>query len=383
MSAAVPPVQVVGGGIGGVTAALALARRGREVTVFEQADAFSEVGAGLQLGPNAMRVLGALGLDDLLAPHLAMPQEIVLRDGRSGRPIARVPMGEAARQRYGAPYAQVHRADLLEVVLRAAERQGVRFETGRRLLPGDTDAPLTVAADGVRSQFRARLNPGAQARFAGHVAWRALVPPDAAQGLSSDTHVFLGPERHLVAYALRGGTVWNVVAVEARDTAADESWTRDHDPAPLRAAFGGWCADVTRLLEAVETAYLWGLFGHPELARWQDGQTVLLGDACHPMLPFLAQGAAMAIEDAWVLASCLERAETQAAALARYEALRKPRATRVQAASSANAWRYHMAHPLLRLGRNTTLRIMQTVDPRALLRGLDWLYGEDVIAGGG
>ncbi len=371
-------IAVIGAGIGGLAAALCLARRGHAVTVYEQAEALREVGAGLQIGPNGMQVLARLGLDAAVLAQATLPESVEMHAVPTGQRVARVTFGDRARARYGQPYVQLHRADLLGVLAEAVEAAGVRINLGTLVdaaaLP---EADVVVGADGLRSGLRARLCPGVTPAFTGQTAWRALVPADAGRGLDTGrTHLFMGPYAHLVAYPLRAGRFWNIVAVAEREAWADESWARPADPAEIRAAFTGWPAPVVALLDAVEDAYLWGLFAHGQLPRWQDGQIALLGDACHPMLPFLAQGATMAIEDAWVLADCLDRAPP-AQALRAYEAARKPRTARVQAAARRNARLYHLVPGPLRTSFHAGLGILQH-GPGGLLRPFDWLYGKDV-----
>ena len=218
-------------------------------------------------------------------------------------------------------------------------------------------------------------------RFTGQAAWRGLVPAAAVEGagLAEGGSVFLGPGRHLVAYPLADGTVWNIVAVEARRAWTEEGWSTPADPDDVRRAFAGWCGPVTRLLGALEQTFLWGLFSHPPLPRWHAGRVALLGDACHPMLPFLAQGATMALEDAWVLASALDRTADVGHAFAHYEAQRKPRTTRVQQQSARNAWIYH-AWPPASWAAAAGMATVSRLPGGGLARPFDWLYGADVTA---
>ena len=376
-------IAVVGGGIGGLAAAAALAARGHGVTVHERAAALEEVGAGLQVGPNGVKVLRALGAAEAVLARAARPAAVEMRDGLTGRGIARVALGAEAEARHGAPYVQVHRADLLGALAAAAERAGARLALGSEAGPAaPPGADVIVAADGVRSGFRGALVPGAAPAFTGQVAWRALVPAARVPAAPdpSRTHLFLGPGRHLVLYPLRGGTLWNVVAAADSAEWAAEGWRHAADPAHLRRAFAGWCAPVQAMLASAEDAILWGLFGHGPLPRWQDGRTVLLGDAAHPMLPYLAQGATMALEDAWALAAALDAAPPPAA-LAAYEAARKPRTARVQRQSRANARIYHLRGRLPRAARNAGLGLASRLAPGGLLARFDWLYGHDVTAG--
>lgn len=389
-------IAVVGAGIGGLAAGLALARRGARVTVYEAAPALGEVGAGLQIGPNSVAVLEALGLRDAAEAVASVPEAIELRDGPTGRQVALLPLGAACLARYGRPYWQFHRADLLGVLARGATEAGVAICTGATVA-GVVDAPeavqldlgddgsaraeAVIAADGVRSAVRRAAFGSETPRFAGHVAWRGLLPADQLPlGLfPKSACVSMGPGRHLVTYPLRGGTLWNFVAVEARTAWTAESWTTADHPAALRRAFAGWSREVGTLLSAVEETFLWGLFDHPPLPAWAHGRVALLGDACHPMLPFLAQGAAMALEDAWVLAAALDAAADLPAGLATYEARRKARATRTQRAAARNGRIYHLASPVLRGAAHLGLRAASSVAPGALLGRFDWLYGANVV----
>jgi salicylate hydroxylase len=389
-------VAVVGAGIGGLAAGLALAQRGAQVTVLERAGALTEVGAGIQVGPNGVAVLEALGLRDDAERLASVPGAILLREHRSGSVVARVPLGHDCVARYGRPYWQFHRADLLGLLSQAAAEAGVTLRLGtevRVVEPGpagvrivtateELAAAVAVGADGVRSCLRQARFTRTPPRFTGHVAWRGLVPAMALPAAlrRNATSVWMGPGRHLVAYPLRGGRLVNFVAVEERKDWEEEGWTHPDDPGRLLAAFSGWAPEVTGLLAAVEETFLWGLFDHAELPAWVAGRLALLGDACHPMLPFLAQGATMALEDAWVLAAELDLAEDPAAGLMAYEARRKPRATRVQRAAARNGTIYHFATPGARQMLHLSMRTLSTLAPGALIRRFDWLYGADVVS---
>ena len=389
-------IAIVGAGIGGLAAATALAQRKARVRVFERAEVLGEVGAGLQIGPNAVAVLEALGLRSAAERLASVPQAIELRDHRAGRQVVRLPLGATAMARYGRPYWQFHRADLIELLAGGAREAGVEIVTGAELRiatpEGDgvrlefsdgrrEEAAILVAADGVRSGVRAALFGGTEPRFTGHVAWRGLVPAAAlpAGTVPDAACVTMGPGRHLVTYPLRNGTLVNFVAVQARDDWQAEGWTHPDDPAHLRAAFAGWAGLPERVLGAVRETFLWGLFDHPVLPDWTRGRIGLLGDACHPMLPFLAQGATMALEDAWVLAAELDVAESPERGLMAYEARRKARATRVQRASARNAQIYHLDGPVRGVAQGV-LRLGSTLAPGAMLGRFDWLYGADVVS---
>jgi salicylate hydroxylase len=388
-------IAVIGAGIGGLAAALALARRGARVRVIEQAPALGEVGAGIQVGPNGVAVLQALGLRDPAGAVARLPPAIELREHVRGRTVARLPLGQACVARYGRPYWHLHRADLLAVLAAAAEAEGVELALGtevaavepaakaarlRTAAGAEFRAELVVAADGVRSAVRAAHFAGAPPRFTGHVAWRGLVDaarlPEAAVPVGAV--VVMGPGRHVVTYPLRGGRLVNFVAVERREAWVGEGWMRPDDPAGLRGAFAGWEPRVTALLGAVDETFLWGLFDHPPLPAWTRGRLALLGDACHPMLPFLAQGATMALEDAWALAAELDAAPDLAGGLAAYAARRQPRAARVQRASARNGRVFHLGGPAARIA-HLGLGMASRLAPEAPLARFDWLYGADVI----
>lgn len=373
---------VIGAGIGGLTAAIALARRGVAVTLAEQATEITEVGAGLQVSPNGLAVLRALGLERALDRTGAVEaQAVCLRDYEAGDPVARLDLTRLEGQRY----LFVHRADLVAVLVRAARQNNVSIELGRRatkVLPRDISevqfedgglvrSELVVCADGVNSVGRAALNGHAGPGFTGQVAWRALVagadwPPEAT--------VTMGLGRHLVSYPLRGGTVMNIVAVQERDSWAAEGWHHKDDPNNLRSAFSEFGGPVRALLEQVEEVNLWGLFRHPVADRWVEGGTALLGDAAHPTLPFLAQGANLALEDAWVLAQVAVRG----GGLEAYQHHRRPRAQRVIKTASGNAWKYHLRQGPMRWAAHAALRMGSRYAAGAMMRQFNWLYGYDV-----
>ncbi|WP_118137195.1 FAD-dependent monooxygenase [Oceanicella sp. SM1341] len=387
-------ITVAGAGIGGLSAALALARRDIPVRVIERAAEISEVGAGLQLGPNAMHVLARLGLAEAVEAAGFTPEHAVIRDGRRGWTLFRMPLGARIRARHGAPFVQIHRADLQGLLLEACRAAGVEVETGTRLdvvsegaqalqlglATGETRVTAgLVGADGLHSTVRKALFGPADVRFTGNVCWRATVPAEALPpGLvSPDATIWAGPGAHVVTYYLRGGSLVNIVAVREGPWAA-ESWTAKGDPEAMRAAFAGWHPGLRRLLDAVEECWLWALCDRPPMPSWGRGRTVLLGDACHPMLPFLAQGAAMAIEDAWVLAASLERTGEISAGFADYAARRHARATKVQARAAGNAALFHAEGARTRLVRFGPMALATRLAPSLFAPAFDWLYGTDV-----
>lgn len=367
-------ITVAGAGIGGLAAATALAARGHSVRVAERAAEIAEVGAGIQISPNGAAVIRALGLGERLEAVSLRARAVRLVDGVSGREVTTLKLpGDGA----GAAWRLVHRADLIGVLKDSALAAGARIETGCEIapppggaaLPGDD---LLVGADGLRSATRARVDEASRPFFTGQVAWRAIVPAGKEE---PRVEVFMAPGRHLVSYPLTCGRR-NIVAIEERDAWVDEGWSHEDHPANLRGAFAGFAGPVPAWLERVETTFLWGLFRHRVADRWWNGRQVLLGDAAHPTLPFLAQGANLALEDAWVLARALD-ADPVEAALAGYEAARAARVNRVVDAASANARNYHLGAPWRGVA-HAGLRVLGRVAPGALLRRFDWLYGHDV-----
>ncbi len=362
-------VAVVGGGIAGFATALACVKNGAEVTVFEQASEIAEVGAGLQVTPNGARVLLSLGLGDALDRAGIVARAVVPVDGVTGRGIARF---DLTAQR--PPYRFLHRAALIGMLHDACVARGVGVRTGRRIGAGELpDADMIVGADGIRSALRSHLNGPVGPTFTGQVAWRATIvadhPPEA--------RIWMMPGRHVVSYPLPGGRV-NLVAVQEREGWAEEGWHHADAPENLAAAFADAAPALCALLDRVTQTHLWGLFRHDVARLWQDGRVVLVGDAAHPTLPFLAQGANLALEDAAVL-SRMVQAHGPGPGLAAFEAARKPRVRRAIAAADANARNYHLTG-LRRRGAHLALAAICRIAPGAFLRRLDWLYGHDAAA---
>ena len=388
------PVLIAGGGIGGLSASIALARAGIETTVLERSAFTEESGAGIQLGPNATRLLRALGVLEAIEPAAFKPEAIWLFDGVSGRRLATVPLGDHPEQRYGAPYLTFHRADLhaglqavakdlAPVELRSnfdiahieAREDGVAAQSasGER-----SEGSSLIGADGLWSAVRKSIAPDARLRFAGATASRGLLPTRDLPSPFGEPVVglWLGPRAHLVHYPVRGGEALNVVAVSDGGGEA-QGWNQSRDAASLLSGFTRWCKESKSLLERVEAWRRWSLYRLPELNRWSAGAMTLLGDAAHPVLPFLAQGAALAIEDAVTLAGSLAaQPGDPASAFRHYEALRRPRATRVQRQSQRFGWMYHLRGPA-RLARNFAL---EHRDAESALDRFDWLYGETPVS---
>ena len=391
-----PKVAIVGGGIGGLAAALFLQRAGIEATVYEQASQLHETGAGIVVPPNMVRLLDELGLlPGLQACAVKLEAAWEFRRWQNGQVLFSQPMGDRCRQLYGADCFVVHRADLLALLQQAwpAERLclGHRFErhrqTGSKVemafsradgTSATTTADVLLGADGIHSAVRTAIHGHDQPRFSGLCAFRCLVNADQAPALALRPvqTLWLGPGRHLVHYPISAGRVVNIVAIVPAGDWRTESWTAHGRVEDMQAAFAGWETAVHELLQAATDTRRWALFDREPLTTWTQGRVTLLGDAAHAMLPFFAQGAAQAFEDAAVLAKCLAEtsAEDAAVALQRYEARRRPRASQVQTLSRGRELRNHLADGLEQQARDTDFA---RGDP---LQQSAWLYGHDVNA---
>lgn len=390
-------ICIAGAGIGGLTAALALANKGFRVAVLEKTERLEEVGAGLQLSPNASRILIELGLGSRLAPQAVVPEAISIMSARAGGEIARLPLGEAASRAAGAPYWVIHRADLQAALLAEvaghpdiALRLGCRFEDVTAHAKGLTvvhrkgdyrhqDLALAlIGADGVWSAVRHQLFPQSQAQFAGLIAWRGTLDirqlPREYTG--ARVQLWMGPGAHLVAYPISGGRQINVVAV-VPGIWNRPGWSSEGDVRELKSAFAtpNWPATARLMINAVDVWRKWALFAVPEGNDWTDGAVGLLGDAAHAMLPFAAQGAGMAIEDAAVLAKVFgdvrpDDAVSVAAALKLYARQRRPRVALMQRTARSQGRIYHLTGPFA-LARDLSIRAMGS---RRLQARQNWIY---------
>ncbi|SDJ88470.1 MULTISPECIES: FAD-dependent monooxygenase [Bradyrhizobium] len=394
--AATRTIVVAGAGIGGLTAALALAAKGFRVVVMEKAERLEEAGAGLQLSPNASRILVDLGLKPRLAGRAVTPESINIMSARAGGEIARLPLGEAASFRAGAPYWVIHRADL-QAALQAAVnehpdidlRLGCQFEDVTAHAKGLTVvqrrgnarqqelAVALIGADGIWSSVRHHLFPEVQPQFSGLIAWRGTLDATALprEYTSARVQLWMGSNAHLVAYPISGGRQINVVAV-VPGTWNRPGWSAPGEANDIKGAFASrWPATARMLVNAVDEWRRWALFTVPDFGEWSAGSIALLGDAAHAMLPFAAQGAGMAIEDAAVLAKALgdsagDNTAGIPAALKRYGKSRRARVLQVQRAARQQGRIYHLAGPLA-LARDLAIK---TMGPQRMLARQDWIY---------
>ncbi|TMQ20403.1 MAG: salicylate 1-monooxygenase [Deltaproteobacteria bacterium] len=389
-------IAIVGGGIGGVAAALFLRQAGLDATVYEQAAEPVELGAGIVVAPNMVRLLRRLGLaGELAACAVRLEAAWEFRRWRDGRVLFVQPMGETCERLYGAHCYVAHRADLLALLQRALPPQLVRFD--QRCVGAVQDehevqltfvdragrttavtADAVVGADGIHSAVRQAIAADVVARFSGLCAFRCLVPADQAPGMALRPvqTLWLGPGHHFVHYPISRGRLVNIVAFAPAGDWRTESWTADGEIADLLAEFDGWDARLAQLIASATTTKRWAVYDRDPLAQWTRGRVTLLGDAAHPMLPFFAQGAAQAVEDAAVLAGCLRTAGPDSVrdALQRYERLRRPRATQVQLMSRGREVQNHLPD-----GPEQEARDAQLANGRPLLDNA-WLYGHDVEA---
>ena len=388
-------VGIVGAGIGGVALARALRQRGIDAYLFERASAFGEIGAGVQITPNAAKVLGALGLAEALDRVGFLPEAMVGRNWDTARELFRTPLQEICPRLFGANFYHVHRADVHAILCADIPADRVRFNVQcvgvERTQEGATarfsdgtsfQADLIVGADGIHSVVRDALWGKSQASFTGHMCWRALVPVEQhpLPFVSPDASFWMGPKAHIVTYYVKGGAAVNIVAVNESADWVAESWTEPSTREELLAAYQGWHPNIISLFERVDSSqtFKWGLFDRDPMNQWSQGRVTLLGDAAHPMLPFLSQGAAMAIEDGYVLAAALAHYGSDVeAALRAYEAERRPRTARVQLEARERGRTYHLSTPEEQRQRDLEMQRQQAQNPNAVGIKAEWVYEYD------
>lgn len=390
-------VSIIGGGIGGLAAALALYRRGLEVTVYEQSPSLSEIGAGIGLGPNAMKAFRALGIESEVVAIGCAAEWQIMRSWRDGRIISRQPVA-ASTAKFGAPHLTVHRAELLSILVGSLPEKCIRTATRcvavipdgniavARFADGsEIEGDIVVGADGIHSAVRASLFGPEAPRFTGCVCYRGLVPAnDVPSSINKkDMVLWMGPHGHIVHYPVKRGELLNVVAHYDSDAWTEESWTRKCEQSEVAATYNRWEASLQQLIKSNPNWYKWALYDRELLERWNVGRATLLGDSAHAMLPYLGQGGAMAIEDGCVLAGCLSASDDPGAALETYEQLRKPRTRRTVLASRQRAKENHLASPWARLKRDIRIALRNRFAKDKTVFQAEWLYSYDVGAGGG
>ena len=389
-------VTVVGAGLGGLTAAAALLKYGCDVTVLEQAGELGEIGAGVQLSPNAMKVMRALGLEEQVLGVSFEPGNHVIRSWKSGRVLSSTQLKGALHAAYGAGYYGFHRADLHQVLQKAVPAERVRLGVKCSKVRADAHgatvvledgseiaSDVVVGADGVHSVVRAALLGEESPRFTGNVCWRGLVPAEAmpAGAISPDMTVWFGPGASFIYYYVRGGKLVNWVAMCEAPEWRSESWKFEGDRNELIERYKHWHPTVRELIEKSDRYLKWALLDRDPLPRWTEGAVTLLGDAAHPMLPYLAQGACMAIEDGYALAASLARHPGDVpGALKEYEAARRARTARVQLLARARAVENHLDSPLSQVKRNIRYALQRFADPKKHTYKIEWIYGHDVTA---
>jgi salicylate hydroxylase len=384
-------IVVIGAGIGGLTAALALQQKGFQVQVLEQAKTLGQIGAGLQISPNGNRVLAALGLGNAMASIAAEPEGKKVRLWNTGQTWNLFDLGTASRARYGFPYLNVHRGDMHKMLVDAVEAQqpgsislGVRIDKleqrgdevivssdGREIAVAD----VVIGADGVHSQARQCLVGEDNPVFSGIIVWRGVINADTlpAHLRQPFGYNWVGPGAHVIHYPMRGGSLINFVGAVEQQGWQVESWSEKGSHEDCHADFAGWHEDVHTLIKAIETPFKWALMGREPMSRWSYGRVTLLGDACHPTLPFLAQGAVMALEDGYILARCLDKWKSDpVTALQHYEQARMERTARVVRGSAANAERFH--NPQLAHAEGAARYVDNEWSEKNISERYDWMF---------
>ncbi len=389
-------ILIAGAGIGGIVAALALLQRGFDVALYEQAAELRELGAGVQISPNGSRVLCHLGLQSAMEAIASVPTAKEMRLFNTGQAWRVQDLGATAQERFGSPYWLVHRGDFHRVLVDAlAERAPGVVRVGTRCTGFEQDtAGVTlllengervrgdalIGADGVHSQIRHQLFGDGRATFTGFMAWRGVVPMERLPARLRQQYgmTWIGPHGHVVTYPLRRGELLNFVTAIERDDWLIESWSEAGTVEECRRDFAPWHPDILAIIDAIDIPYKWAMLGREPLQRWSVGRLSLLGDACHPTLPFLAQGANMAIEDGMVLMRCLEAFADIPEALRHYEAARLDRTSRIVLGSLENVSRYH--NPQLADPVQAQAFMDREFAPRAMGARYDWLYEYDALS---
>ena len=404
MSVLQEPIILSGAGIGGLFTALCLEQRGLSSIILEKSDELSEVGAGIQIGANGAYLIRELGLEQAIQQYALCPEYGYMADGKSGKEICTIPLNRFAQKKYQLPYYQIHRADLLKVLLDAVNQRlpdciklgqelvsiqqqtdGISVETrsGERF-----SGSLLVGCDGIHSQVRNLLFKDGDPVFADALAWRALIPLTSQnEQIADQVKVWVGEGKHLVQYPINVGEALNLVAVVDTEIPLPERWHGGVPNQEFQQAFDDWCPEVKKLVSCASDSLCWGLYSRPVLTKWSIGRATLLGDAAHAMLPSLAQGAVMAMEDGYELAVCLVQNDNIEQALEHYEAARIKRSIRAQNAARKNHKVFHLHRKALTRLSLFVLRALEKIGrflpggknlslaERLIARRYYWLYG--------
>jgi salicylate hydroxylase len=380
-------VAIIGGGIGGLTAAVSLLQAGFDVHVYEQASWLSEVGAGINIGPNASRILIRLGLREELDKVAFRSPYMHQRRWQDGRTLTRTPLGNAIEAEFGAPHMIFHRGELHSILAKAVppervhlahrcidicqrgDRVEAQFDNGVQ-----ASADVLIGADGIHSTVRRILLGPEPPRFACR-AYRGLIPAERVSDLAPESTAWLGLGRHFIHYFVSAGRLLNFVGHVEQEAWVSESWTEPGRVEDLRAAYAGWHPQVQRIIDAVDETFIWAVLDRKPIERWTFGRVTMLGDSCHPMLPFMGQGGAQAIEDAAAITACLlHSGDGLEAALKLYETVRLPRASKVQNGSWENKTRFHMPDGPEQVARDAAMAKGMT---DWSYRSIAWVYGHD------
>ena len=380
-------IAIVGGGIGGLTAAICLLKEGFDVQVYEQSRLLSEVGAGINISPNASRILIRLGLGEECSRLAYRSPFFHQRRWDDGRTLTKTRLADDIEREFGAPHYIFHRGELHSMLARpmppervhlayrctAIEQDGdtvrAKFENGAEI-----EADVLIGADGIFSAARRALRGPERPRFACR-AYRGLIPLERVRDIPPESTAFLGPGRHFIHYFVSAGRMLNFVGHVEQDEWISENWTHPGKVEDLRAAYAGWHPQVQQVIDAVDETFIWAVLDRPPIDRWSHGRITMLGDACHPMIPFMGQGGAQAIEDAAALTACLIKCgDDIEGALKLYETVRLPRTTQIQNGSWANKTRFHMPDGPDQAERDALMAQSKT---DWAYKAIAWVYGHD------